>query len=100
MIPEIVWPVLQSESDTTPIPCPYIILVFIILLILYAALKLYQHFYGSKKQRQHLCEYCGHMVNVVSNCCHAPVAERFLHGECQNCGKDCSLVCTRCKNRV
>ena len=36
---------------------------------------------------QHPCRYCGHMVNVVSDCCHAPVYEGFPRATCSKCGK-------------
>jgi len=53
-----------------------------------------------KKPTQHLCNYCGHMVGAVSDCHHAPVRERFLHGTCTECKADCRLVCQRCKRPV
>ena len=89
-----------SGEDALALPCLYILIVFIIMLALYAGLKIYNHYYGEKKTRQHLCEYCGHMVDVTSSCCHAPVTEKFLHGICQNCGKESQIVCKRCHNRV
>jgi hypothetical protein len=40
------------------------------------------------------------MVAAVSDCHHAPVKERFLHGTCMECKNDCRLVCQRCKRPV
>ncbi len=66
-------------------------------LIALVALIAYQRYIMGKKPTQHLCNYCGHMVAAVSDCHHAPVKERFLHGTCTDCKKDCRLVCQRCK---
>jgi len=60
----------------------------------------YQRYVAGKKPVQHLCDYCGHMVSSVSDCHHAPVRERFLHGICLECKQECRLVCARCKNPV
>ena len=60
----------------------------------------YQRYIASKRPVQHLCDYCGHMVGVVSDCHHALVKEKFLHGICQECKKECRLVCARCKRQV
>lgn len=69
-------------------------------LIALVALMAYQRYIMGKKPTQHLCNYCGHMVSAVSDCHHAPVRERFLHGTCMECKNDCRLVCTRCKRPV
>jgi len=66
-------------------------------LVALFALIAYQRYIMGKKPTQHLCNYCGHMVAAVSDCHHAPVKERFLHGTCTECKNDCRLVCQRCK---
>src|SRR5947199_10860275 len=68
------------------------------LVLVLAILMAYQRYVAGKKPVQHLCDYCGHMVTAVSDCHHAPVRERFLHGTCLECKQDCRLVCARCKN--
>ncbi len=79
--------------------CYYLLVLILILVILYVGLYLYQHFIGSKKTVQHICNYCGRMVDAVSDCCHAPVEERFLYGKCRSCGKKCTVVCKNCKRK-
>ncbi len=71
-------------------------LLVLVLLILMA----YQRYAARKRPVQHLCRYCGHLVTAVSDCHHAPVKEEFLHGVCQECRKDCKLVCSTCKRPV
>jgi len=68
------------------------------LVLVLAILMAYQRYVAGKKPVQHLCDYRGHMVTAVSDCHHAPVRERFLHGTCMECKQDCRLVCARCKN--
>src|SRR5436309_3922645 len=68
------------------------------LVLVLVILMAYQRYVAGKKPVQHLCDYCGHMVTAVSDCHHAPVRERFLHGTCLECKQDCRLVCARCKN--
>ena len=69
-----------------------------VLVLVLVILLAYQRYVAGKKPVQHLCDYCGHMVAAVSDCHHAPVRERFLHGVCMECRKECRLVCARCKN--
>ena len=69
-------------------------------LLALVGLIAYQRYIMGKKPTQHLCNYCGHMVGAVSDCHHAPVRERFLHGTCTECKRDCRLVCQRCKRPV
>lgn len=100
-VPEILngFPVFQANGDYEGI-CLVALGLVVLLVILYIALYLYQKFVSSKKKIQHLCEYCGHMVYPVSNCCHADVEEKFLHGICRECSKECFLVCEKCKRRL
>lgn len=88
------------QTDSSPFTCEVLFLVVGFLLLILLALYAWQRHVMSKQPVQHLCDYCGHMVNVVSDCHHAPVKEKFLHGICQECKKECRLVCARCKNPV
>lgn len=85
---------LGPEGSPT---CWFILAVIGILILLYILLYFYQRRMAEQKPVEHLCDYCGHMVSAVSDCHHAPVKERFLHGVCLECRKECRLVCTRCK---
>lgn len=89
--------VLQAEGG---LPCVTVGIVIGVLVLILAILLAYQRYIAGKKPVQHLCDYCGHMVSVVSDCHHAPVRERFLHGICLECKQDCRLVCAKCKRPV
>lgn len=90
---------LQSDTDTegNDMVCTYLIVLGILLLVLYISLFIYNRWVVGKKVRQHPCKYCGHMVNAVSQCCSAPVEERFMAGRCSKCGKPTRTVCATCK---
>ncbi len=90
---------LQSDTDTegNDMVCTYLIVLGILLLVLYISLFIYNRWVVGKKVRQHPCKYCGHMVNAVSQCCGAPVEERFMAGRCSKCGKPTRTVCATCK---
>jgi hypothetical protein len=70
-----------------------------LLAIIYCAYGLIKKDF-SIKTRKHRCSYCGQMVDVVSNCCRAPVVEHFLISECVECKKDTKMVCSICKRRI
>ena len=80
------------------VQCLTVALVVGVLVLILVILLAYQRYVAGKKPVQHLCDYCGHMVSAVSDCHHAAVRERFLHGVCMECRKECRLVCARCKN--
>jgi hypothetical protein len=81
--------------------CIYAIVLVVILVILYAALFLYQRLYASRRRRQHPCRYCGHMVDVVSDCCRAPAYEGQQRGvKCSKCGGQARLLCANCRKGV
>jgi len=80
--------------------CIYAIALVVILAVLYAALFIYQKFYASKRRRQHPCRYCGHMVNVVSDCCHTQVYEGFPRATCSKCGKQTKMMCSICRRGI
>ncbi|OGS63532.1 MAG: hypothetical protein A3K59_06280 [Euryarchaeota archaeon RBG_19FT_COMBO_69_17] len=88
---------LQAEGG---LPCVTVGILIGVLVLVLAFLMAYQRYIAGKKPVQHLCDYCGHMVSVVSDCHHAPVRERFLHGICLECKKECRLVCAKCKRPV
>ncbi len=90
---------LQTDGDMGLI-CTYAIVLVVILVALYAALYVYQKFYASKRRRQHPCRYCGHMVNVVSDCCRAPVYEGFPRATCSQCGKQARMLCAQCRKGI
>ncbi len=54
----------------------------------------------SIRTRKHRCNYCGQMVDVVSDCCRAAVIEHFLVSECSECKKDCKILCIICKKKI
>jgi len=86
---------LQTEGS---LQCWIVGLIIGGLVLVLAILMAYQRYVAGKKPIQHRCGYCGHMVTAVSDCHLAPVRERFLHGTCLECKKDCRLVCATCKN--
>ena len=77
--------------------CIYFAILVVILLVLYVLLYVYNKLIIGKKVKQHPCRYCGHMVNAVSNCCSAPVEEKFMAAKCSKCGKPTRTVCATCK---
>lgn len=83
-----------------PLTCLTLLVLILILVFILAVLMLYQRHVARKTPVQHLCDYCGHMVRAVSDCHHAPVRERFLHGICLECKRECRLVCENCKRPV
>jgi hypothetical protein len=80
--------------------CIYAIILVIILFIIFLIYLFYFRTYGLKSGRRHRCNYCGQLVEVVSDCCNAPITERFLIGVCQKCGKECKMICSRCRKSV
>ncbi len=91
------WDALPFQAEGS-LQCWMVALIIGALVLVLAILMAYQRYVAGKKPVQHLCDYCGHMVAAVSDCHHAPVRERFLHGTCLECKQDCRLVCARCKN--
>ena len=67
----------QNEGS---LQCWMVGLIIGALVLVLVILMAYQRYVAGKKPVQHLCDYCGHMVIAVSDCHHAPVRERFLHG--------------------
>jgi len=93
----IPWPALPFQDEGS-LQCWMVGLIIGALVLVLVILMAYQRYVAGKKPVEHLCEYCGHMMIAVSDCHHAPVRERFLHGTCMECKQDCRLVCARCKN--
>lgn len=88
-----------SEVPLEPF-CVYIIVLIMILCIIFAIYLYYFQKKGLKRGKKHRCGFCGELVDVMSDCCNAPVVERFLMGVCQKCGKDCKIICTRCRKNI
>lgn len=91
---------LQTDDTGNDMVCTYLIILGVILIALYLGLFIYNKMVVGKKQKQHPCKYCGHMVNAVSQCCGAPVEERFMGGICSQCGKETKIVCATCKREL
>ena len=92
------WP-LQTDEGTDTI-CIYLIVLGAILFGLYLALYVYNKKIVGKKRKQHPCKYCGHIVDAVSDCHQEPVEEKFMGGKCTSCGKECKIICARCKKQL
>ena len=39
----------------------------------------------------------GDMVDAVSDCCQAPVDEKFMAGRCTKCKSECRVICMKCR---
>jgi hypothetical protein len=90
----------QQLTGDEGLICVYIVVLMVILVVLYVSLFIYQRFFARKRRRQHACRYCGHMVNVVSDCCHAPVYESFPRATCSKCGQATKMLCAICKRQT
>ena len=91
---------LQTETGDNDMVCTYLIVLAVILVALYLGLFIYNKVVLGKKQKQHPCKYCGHMVNAVSQCCNAPVEEKFMAAKCSKCGKETKTICASCKREL
>ncbi len=91
---------LQTENEGTGLLCTYIIILGLIFLGLYVGLYVFNRYFADKSPKQHPCKYCGHIVNSVSECCHAPVREKFGGGKCMKCGKETRIICIKCKRSL
>jgi hypothetical protein len=91
---------LSLQETGGSLACITVAAILGLLVLILLSLMAYQRYVASKRPVQHLCDYCGHMVSVVSDCHHAPVRERFLHGVCTECRSECRLVCGKCKRPV
>jgi hypothetical protein len=89
--------VLSNGLGAWGSPIVVVGILVLILVIIWIILKLYETRVEKTRPVEHLCDYCGHMVLAVSDCHHAPVKERFLHGVCRECGRETRLVCEKCK---
>ena len=93
-------PLLPLQETAGNLACLIVAAILGLLMVILLALMAYQRYMAGKRPVQHLCDYCGHMVSVVSDCHHAPVKEKFLHGICTECRNECRLVCAKCKRPV
>jgi hypothetical protein len=80
--------------------CVYLIVLALILFIIFIFYIFYFRKYGQKKGKKHRCNYCGQMVDVMSDCCNAPVREQFLESVCLKCGKNSKMLCSRCRKNI
>ncbi len=94
------WHLLPLQEGGASLACITVAAILGLLILILLSLMAYQRYVASKRPVQHLCDYCGHMVSVVSDCHHAPVKEKFLHGVCLECRSECRLVCSKCKRPV
>lgn len=78
----------------------YAIILLIILFIIFLVYLFYFRAYGLKRGKRHRCSYCGQLVDVISDCCHAPITEHFLISVCQKCGKECKMQCALCMKSI
>lgn len=94
------WASLPFQVTDGSLQCLAVGVIIGLLVLVLLILMAYQRYVAKKRPVQHLCRYCGHLVTAVSDCHHAPVKEEFLHGVCQECKKDCRLVCSTCHRPV
>jgi DNA-directed RNA polymerase subunit RPC12/RpoP len=87
----------QTGSGDTPIPCLYVILILIVLLAIYIAIQVYQHFKSKSVVVRHKCGYCGKLVVSLSKCHNAQLSEKLASIKCTKCGAKCVPVCSLCK---
>lgn len=99
---DIMHTVLQTGSggEGEDLLCFYLIILGIIVLALYIGLQIYIKMFANRGPKEHPCRYCGHIVETVSDCCQAPVIERFGGGKCMKCGKETKIVCARCRRPI
>jgi len=93
-------PLIPLQDTGGSLACITVAALVIILVLILLSLMAYQRYLTSKRPVQHLCDYCQHMVSVVSDCHLAPVKEKFLHGVCTECRGECRLLCAKCKRPV
>ena len=97
---DVPWASLPLQAVEGSLQCFAVAIIIGLLVLVLALLMAYQRYVAKKRPVQHLCRYCGRLVNAVSDCHHAPVREEFLHGVCQECKKDCRLACSTCKRSL
>lgn len=94
------WAALPDQATEGSLQCLTVALIVGLLVLVLAILMAYQRYVARRRPVQHVCTYCGRLVNVVSDCHHAPVRERFPRGVCLACKEDCRLVCATCGRPV
>ncbi len=80
--------------------CLYAIILAVILFGIFLIYLFYFRAYGLKRGKKHRCNYCGQLVEVISDCCRAPITEHFLIGVCHKCGKECKISCSVCRKPI
>ncbi len=91
---------LPFQAADGSLQCLAVGVIIGLLILVLLVLMAYQRYVAKRRPIQHLCRYCGRLVTAVSDCHHARVREEFLHGVCQECNKDCRLVCPTCKRSI
>ena len=94
------WTSMPYQAPEGSLQCLAVGVIIGLLILVLLILMAYQRYVARRRPVQHLCRYCGRLVTVVSNCHHASVKEEFLRGVCQECRKDCRLVCAICKRPI
>jgi hypothetical protein len=92
-----------NETATETSFAPFCIYVIVLIIVLFIIFILYLYFFrkqGLREGKKHRCNYCGELVEVISDCCNSPVVERFLIGTCQKCKKECKIICSRCRKHI
>ena len=92
--------VAEEDSGGLGAACIYVAVIFIIVLIIAAFFYVYQRTIGRWNAQPRHCKYCGKIVEVMSECCHARVAEKFPYNICKSCKKECGIICSRCKKPI
>ena len=90
----------QTEEGSSQMPCLYLILLVIVVVSLYVAYFLYRHFIGRWQPTPRYCNYCGQVVEPMSDCCQAVVDDQALPPLCAGCGNNCALICSQCKKPI
>ncbi|MEW5937952.1 MAG: hypothetical protein AB1665_09095 [Candidatus Thermoplasmatota archaeon] len=91
---------LQDNGGNMQAICIYIIALIIVLVVLYVALFVYQRFFSKRAAGQRACRYCGHMVDLISDCHHAPVLGGFPRMTCAACNRPARALCAQCKRPI
>ena len=88
---------IDDDGGGGSLLCTYMIILGVIIIGLYVGFYIFTRLRVPKTPQQHPCKYCGHIVDAVSDCCHAPVEEKFMAGKCTQCRKECRTICAKCR---
>ena len=76
-------PLLPLQETGGSLQCVIIGAILGVLVLILLGLMAYQRYVSGKRPVQHLCDYCGHMVSVVSDC-HHPACNHNASGSSSN----------------